>query len=125
LLAVTLAAIGTPNDVSVRILTSSDLRDGADYRRIGALARLQDALSPSAAQRVIAAIIENPQDRESPAPAQLELPAPPPRPQPPIDRRPRATPVQSPREESVPAAVLRRRRAFAFLGAHRPLEDKV
>jgi uncharacterized protein (DUF2336 family) len=127
LLAVTLAAIGTPNDVSVRILTSSDLRDGADYRRIGALARLQDALSPSAAQRVIAAIIENPQDRESPAPAQLELPAPPPRPgpQPPIDRRPRATPVQSPREESVPAAVLRRRRAFAFLGAHRPLGDKV
>ena len=74
LLAVTLAAIGTPNDVSVRILTSSDLRDGADYRRIGALARLQDALSPSAAQRVIAAIIENPQDRESPAPARLELP---------------------------------------------------
>jgi uncharacterized protein (DUF2336 family) len=130
LLAVTLAAIGTPNDVSVRILTSSDLRDGADYRRIGALARLQDALSPSAAQRVIAAIIENPQDRESPAPAQLELPTLPPRPprpgpQPPIDRRPRATPVQSPREESVPAAVLRRRRAFAFLGAHRPLGDKV
>jgi len=127
LLAVTLAAIGAPNDVSVRILTSSDLRDGADYRRIGALARLQDALSPSAAQRVIAAIIENPQDRESPAPARLELPAPPPRPgpQPPIDRRPRATPVQSPREESVPAAVLRRRRAFAFLGAHRPLGDKV
>jgi uncharacterized protein (DUF2336 family) len=127
LLAVTLAAIGTPNDVSVRILTSSDLRDGADYRRIGALARLQDALSPSAAQRVVAAIIENPQDRESPAPAGLELSSPPqrPGPQPQIDRRPRATPVQSPREESVPAAVLRRRRAFAFLGAYRPLGDKV
>ena len=126
-LAVTLAAIGAPNDVSVRILTSSDLRDGADYRRVGALARLQDALSPSAAQRVVSAIIENPQDRESPAPARLELAAPPPRPgpQPPIDRRPRAIPVPSPREESVPAAVLRRRRAFAFLRAHRPLGDKV
>ncbi|MGA9025684.1 MAG: hypothetical protein WB440_06470, partial [Steroidobacteraceae bacterium] len=88
---------------------------------------LQGALSPSAAQRIIAAIIENPQDRESPAPARLELPTPPrrPGPQPPIGRRPRATPVPSPREESVPAAVLRRRRAFAFLDAHPTLGDKI
>jgi uncharacterized protein (DUF2336 family) len=124
-LAVTLAAIGAPNDVSVRILTSSDLRDGADYRRIGALARLQDALSPSAAQRIVAAIIENPQDRTPPARPGSAVPPPRPGPQPPIDRRPRAVPVPPPREESVPAAVLRRRRAFAFLGAHRPLGDKV
>jgi uncharacterized protein (DUF2336 family) len=116
-LAVTLKAIGTPNDISVRILTASDLRDGTDYRRIGALARLQDALSPLAARRVIAAIIENPQDRD--APARPELPAPPPGPEPPppFDRRARSCLIQSPREESLPAAVLRRRRAFAFLGA--------
>jgi len=124
-LATALAAIGAPNDVSVRILTSSDMRDGADYRRIGALARLQDALSPSAARRVMAAIIEHPQDHENRAPARLQSPLSSPRPesQPSIDRRPRATPAAA-REESLPAAVLRRRRAFAFLGAHRPLGDK-
>ena len=74
-LAVTLAAIGAPNDVSVRILTSSDLRDGADYRRIGALARLQDALSPSAARRVVAAIIENPQEGKTASRARRRAPA--------------------------------------------------
>jgi uncharacterized protein (DUF2336 family) len=124
-LAVTLAAIGAPNDVSVRILTSSDLRDGADYRRIGALARLQDALSPSAARRVVAAIIENPRDGEGRVPGPLAVAAPRPEPPPSVDRRPRATPAPSPREETVPAAVMRRRRAFAFLGAHRPLGDKL
>ena len=110
-LAVALAAIGAPNDVSVRILTSSDLREGADYRRIGALARLQDALSPSAARYVMAAIIENPR------PAR-------PAPQPSIDRRRRATPASPPREEPLTAAVVRRRRAFAFLAANPPLGDK-
>jgi uncharacterized protein (DUF2336 family) len=126
-LAVTLAAIGAPNDVSVRILTSSDLRDGADYRRIGALARLQDALSSSAARRVVAAIIENPQDAEGRVRAPLKSPAPARRPESPasVDRRPRAAPAPAPREETVPAAVMRRRRAFAFLGAHRPLGDKL
>jgi hypothetical protein len=125
-LAVTLAAIGAPNDVSVRILTSSDLRDGADYRRIGALARLKDALSPSAARRVVAAIIENPQDGEGRVPAPLESPAAARRPESPasVDRRQRATPAPAPREETVPAAVMRRRRAFAFLGAHRGPGDK-
>ena len=124
-LAVTLAAIGAPNDVSVRILTSSDLRDGADYRRIGALARLQDALSPSAARRVVAAIIENPRDGEGRASAPLAAAARRPEPPPSVDRRPRAAPAPSRREETVPAAVMRRRRAFAFLGAHRPLGDKL
>jgi hypothetical protein len=111
----------------VRILTSSDLRDGGDYRRIGALARLQDALSPSAARRIVAAIIENPQDDEGRVAALLKSPTPARRPESPpsADRRPRATPAPAPREETVPAAVMRRRRAFAFLGAHRPLGDKL
>ena len=56
-LAVALAALGAPSDVTVRILTSRDLQDGADYRRVGALARLKDALSPAAAELVVAAMI--------------------------------------------------------------------
>ena len=122
LLAVTLAAIGTPNDVSVRILTSSDLRDGADYRRVGALARLQDALSPSAAQRVISAIIENRRIAKAPprrGSSCRRL------------RRARGLSRRSTvalarfrfnRHARSPCRRLcsRRRRAFAFLGAYRP-----
>ena len=124
-LAVSLAAIGAPNDVSVRILTSNDIREGADYRRIGALARLQDALSPSTARRVIAAILDDPGTREArdlareragPS-ARADAP-------PPIERRPRTLPGASTREETLSAPVMRRRRAFAFLAANRPLEDK-
>jgi hypothetical protein len=88
---------------------------------------LQDALSPSAARRVVAAIVQNPRGGESRVPASLESPSPARRPESPpsVDRRPRATPAPAPREETVPAAVMRRRRAFAFLGAHRPLGDKL
>jgi hypothetical protein len=123
-LAVTLAAIGAPNDVSVRILTSSDLRDGADYRRIGALARLQGALSPSVARRVVAAIIDDRPGREDSNPARPAWLAPPPPPRPSVERRPRAASVSQPREDAVPATVQRRRRAFAFLAANRAFEDK-
>ena len=62
-LAVALAAIGAANDVSVRILTSSDLREGADYPRVRALARLQDVLNPAAARRVLVAMIGEAQTR--------------------------------------------------------------
>ena len=55
-LAVALAAIRAPNDVCVRILTSRDMAEGPDYTRLGALARLQGALSVAAARAVISAI---------------------------------------------------------------------
>ena len=72
-LAVDPGGDGAPNDVSVRILTSSDLRDGVDYRRIGALARLQDALSLSRRDAIVAAIIENPQNAVGRVPARRAL----------------------------------------------------
>jgi hypothetical protein len=125
-LAVALAAIGAPNDFSVRILTSNDLRDGADYRRLGALARWQGALNPTAARRVMTAIIDTPQVREDPSatePALLAAPTPPVTP-PSTERRLRPGVASSAREEAVPAAVLRRRRAFEFLAANRALDDK-
>jgi uncharacterized protein (DUF2336 family) len=58
-LAVALAAIRAPNEVCVRILTSRDMAEGPDYRRLGALARLQGALSVAAARAVISAVIGN------------------------------------------------------------------
>ncbi len=117
-LAAALAAIGAPNDVGVRILTASDLRDGLDYRRVGALARLQNALSPLAAQRVVAAMIGpwrvlDPRrplplpPRETPAAAASS------------ERRSRAPDWRAPlRQDNLTPAVLRRRRAFAFQAAY-------
>lgn len=57
-LAAVLAALGAAGDVSVRILTARDLNDGADkYRRLGSLIRLRDALSPTVARKVVAAMV--------------------------------------------------------------------
>jgi len=56
-LAVTLAALGAPNDVCVRLLTARDMAEGPDYPRLGALARLQGALSPVAASAVVRAFL--------------------------------------------------------------------
>ncbi len=55
-LAVALAALGAPNEVLVRILTSNDLLAGASYQRIHALARLNSALDRNAAMTVVAAL---------------------------------------------------------------------
>jgi len=55
-LAVALAALEISRDAAMRILISGDLRSGAGFKRIGALIRLKDALSPAAAQRFIAAL---------------------------------------------------------------------
>ena len=107
-LAVALAAIGAANDVSVRILTSSDLREGADYPRVRALARLQDVLNPAAARRVLAAMIG-----EAKTQSDLQRTAS----QSPSERRARISPA-APREESLTPAVRRRRRALAFLAAY-------
>ena len=114
-LAVALAAMGAPNDVSVRILTSSDLHDGRDYRRVGALARLRDALSPTAARRVISAIVGQDWLRDRSESVKL-LGANAPREVAPssIDRRMRPNAAIAPPEENLSPAAVRRRRAFAF-----------
>lgn len=55
-LAVALAALGAPRDLSVRVMTARDLREGDAFARIHTLARLSDRLSPSAARRIIQAL---------------------------------------------------------------------
>jgi uncharacterized protein (DUF2336 family) len=55
-LAIALAALEMPRDATVRILVSGDLRSGAGFKRVAALARLKDAVSPAAAQRFIGAM---------------------------------------------------------------------
>jgi hypothetical protein len=113
-LAVALASIGAANDVCVRILTSRDLADGSDYRRMGSLARLRDALDPFAARRIVEAMVEPAAPPVWSEPARPVAPASPMPASPPLDRRPRAP-------SPAPDAVLRRRRAFAFLAANRGL----
>jgi hypothetical protein len=54
--ALALAALGAPNDLMVRTLTALDIADRSDYRRLGALARLQGAFSRASATVVIAAL---------------------------------------------------------------------
>lgn len=122
-LAVALAALGSASDVAVRILTSRDLQDGADYRRVGALTRLKDALNPAAAALVAAAMIG-----ESARPRARHQPV--------LDPRAASTPSragpaaadQAPsgaaprawiKETLLTPAALRRRRAFAFAAGRR------
>ena len=103
-LAVALAALYAPNDATVRILAARDLLDGGQYRRIAALARLKDALSPAAARLTMAAMIGAPQ----PTPT---------RPRPQYDPTAAATPSRpgAATRAAVPTpAVLRRRRALAL-----------
>jgi hypothetical protein len=56
-LAVALVAIGAPRDLSVRIMTARDMREGEGFPRIHALARFSDRLSVAAAQRVLEAML--------------------------------------------------------------------
>ena len=116
-LALALSALGAPNDVAVRVLTAADFSEGAEYRRVGALARLQDALTPLAARRVLDAILEG--SRLTPAET-----APVVRPSVPAGTERRARePAPFIREEALPPAVRRRRRAFAYLAANGGLSD--
>ena len=55
-LAVAMAALGAPRDLSVRIMTARDLRDGDAFARIHTLSRLSDQLTPSAARRIVRAL---------------------------------------------------------------------
>jgi uncharacterized protein (DUF2336 family) len=54
-LVVALAALGAPEDSSMRILLLGDAVT-LDYKRLGALTRLKDALHPAAARRIITAM---------------------------------------------------------------------
>jgi uncharacterized protein (DUF2336 family) len=54
-LAVVLAALGAPEDATMRILVLGDAVS-LDYRRLGALTRLKDALNPAAARRIVSAM---------------------------------------------------------------------
>ena len=112
-LAVALAALGAPDDVAVRVLTSRDLQDGADYRRVGALARLKDALNPAAAALVVTAMIG---DSARPRARRQTV----------LDASASATPSRpagyAANEADLNPAALRRRRAFAFASAGRLLD---
>lgn len=103
-------ALGAASDVTVRILTSRDLQDGGDYRRVGALARLKDALNPAAADLVLAAIIG---DSARPLPRR----------EPVLDPEAAETASRPLRnwikETDATPAALRRRRAFAFASGRR------
>ena len=126
-LAVALAALGAPSDVAVRILTSRDLQDGADYRRVGALARLKDALNPAAAGLVMAAMIGDsarPRARQQPVldPGASTTPSRP-RGAAASQDLARAAPRTWIKEIQLTPAVLRRRRAFAFAAGRRLLDD--
>ncbi|HEY1941142.1 MAG TPA: DUF2336 domain-containing protein [Roseiarcus sp.] len=120
-LAVALAALRAPADVTVRILTARDLQDGADYRRIGALARFMDALNPAAAELLVAAMIGDAarprlQRQRAPDPGAAATPS-----------RPQAfgagvAPKSWLKETDLTPAALRRRRAFA-LGSGRRLDE--
>jgi uncharacterized protein (DUF2336 family) len=62
-LAVAMTALGAPSDVLVRVLIATDLQAGEPYRRIGALARLNNALHRNAATAVVAALRGEPRAR--------------------------------------------------------------
>jgi hypothetical protein len=112
-LAVALAALYAPSDTTVRILATRDLLDGGEYRRIAALARLKDALSPAAARLTMAAMIGAPQ----PTPTR----------QPQYDPTAAATPSRPAAafRSAVPTpAVLRRRRALALAAGARSGEER-
>ena len=114
-------------DVAVRVLTSRDLQDGADYRRVGALARLKDALNPAAAGLVMAAMIGDsarPRARHQPVldPGASTTPSRPSGAAASQDPA-RAAPRTWIKETQLTPAVLRRRRAFAFAAGRRLLDD--
>ena len=73
-LAVAMAALGAPSDVLVRVLIATDLQDGEPYRRIGALARLNNALNCNAATAVVAALRGEPHARRQAAAAEALAP---------------------------------------------------
>ena len=106
-LAVALAALGAAEDATMRILLLGDAVN-LDYKRLGALTRLRDALHPAAARRIVAAIVGvEPQGKATAEPV--------------LDPAAAAAPSRAaPGRVGLPkpdaAQVLRRRRAFALGG---------
>jgi hypothetical protein len=90
-LVMALVAIGAPNDICVRVLTASDMRERGRFPRIHALSRLSGSASPLAARRILAAIVGG-QNYQGDAP---------PRPAAATPRRPRG--FAPPRQELQPA----------------------
>jgi hypothetical protein len=118
-LAVALAALGAPADATVRILAARDLHEGRDYRRIAALARLKDALSPAAARLVMAAMIGASMEKQA-----REKQA---RHRPQFDQTAEAAPSRastSGRRDEANPAIQRRRRAFALSAGRRPGDER-
>ncbi len=75
-LATALVALRAPSDLMVRTLTALDLVRGGNYRRLGALGRLQGLLTPSAATIVIAALTGAKLSRQEPPAARRPPPSP-------------------------------------------------
>jgi hypothetical protein len=73
-LVMALVAIGAPNDVCVRVLTASDMRERGRFPRIHALSRLSGSASRLAARRILAAIVAGQNYREAAAPPQSATP---------------------------------------------------
>lgn len=106
-LAVALAALGAPEDATMRILLLGDAVS-LDYKRLGALTRLKDALRPAAARRIVSALVGRerlPGVAADPALDPAAAPTP---------SRPSPGRLGLPKADA--AQVLRRRRAFALGG---------
>jgi uncharacterized protein (DUF2336 family) len=104
-LAVALAALGAAEDATMRVLLLGDAVN-LDYKRLGALTRLKDALHPAAARRIIAAIVGTEARRSVTAqpvldPTGASAPS-----------RPAPGRVGLPKPDA--AQIMRRRRAFAL-----------
>jgi uncharacterized protein (DUF2336 family) len=106
-LAVALAALGAPEDATMRILLLGDAVT-LDYKRLGALTRLKDALHPVAARRIVSAMIGAQRIERAVVDPVLD-PAAAPAPS-------RAAPARVGPAKPDAAQVLRRRRAFALDG---------
>ncbi|GEM_PF-834668 len=106
-LAVALAALGAPEDATMRILLLGDAVN-FDYKRLGALTRLKDALRPAAARRIVAAMVGAAPQRRAAAAPELDPNA--------AAAPSRAGPARVDLPKPDAAQVLRRRRAFALAG---------
>lgn len=113
-LAVALAALETPEDAMMRILLLGDAVS-LDYKRLGALTRLKNALHPAAARRIVAAMVGSTREKGAKAEPVLDpVAAPTPS---------RAAPSRHGLAATETPHVQRRRRAFQLAAAGGALRD--